>query len=380
MNSVDSATIMEDTRADRRLFLLAAGFMGAVFALGVTAQSMLVLGIGTLSFGGQTPSPGLEAALRISVNLATVTVLCAVAVWWRIYDRNLPAFLRLSLCVALIGAAFRTTLQLLIGVHHLSDPHMVISDALITLPVGLAILIIAAALLELNRRARSSERERQRASTRATEALTALQQEELRVRREVADALHGTMQQRLVLIEAELDTVATRLASPIEPAAAAELETSVRDIRTDLDALRERDLRALSAALYPEALDRGLVPATRALTARIPASIPVDFSAEGFPIPDVLTHSARLLLVRVAEEGVSNALRHGKAERISLELRIDGAAYMIRVRHHGLPPTEPIRLSGLARLQRRLADQDGDLRLDAEPHGAILRAWLPIRA
>jgi signal transduction histidine kinase len=368
MTEADEALSSEDHRANRRLLLLGVGVMGTAFALGVTAQSMLVLGIGSISIGGQTPPQVIEAAMRISVNLATVASIGALAVWWRLHVRGFAAFLGLSACIALLAATFRTLLQLLIGVHLVDDPRTAISDALITLPVGLIILLVAGTLVELNRRATRAERERLRAATDATEALT-------------ADTLHGTMQHRLVVIEAELTAIADRLSSE-SGVLGTELRDRMRDLSTDLDTLRERDLRALSIALYPEALNRGIVPAMRALTDRIPSSISVDFSAEGFAEPDGLDRTSRLLLVRVAEEGISNALRHGKAEKISLRIERltspDGDTCRVHVQHFGQPPKEPLHLSGLARLQRRLAQVQGGLLLEPEPRGATLHAWVPL--
>src|SRR5690606_7618199 len=104
--------------------------------------------------------------------------------------------------------------------------------------------------------------------------------------------LHGTMQQRLVMIEAELQSVARQLAATTDSSATAELVERLHVARAGIDALREQELRTLSTALYPEALDRGLIPAIRALTARIPPSIAVDFTTDGFAEPDGLSQEA----------------------------------------------------------------------------------------
>lgn len=409
-------TVASDSRADKRLFLIALCFVGMIFAVGVTAQSMIVLGIGPLSFGDGTVKPGIEAVIRTSINLTSVVIMAVLSVLTKLYVRGPIVFFTLGAAIAIVAGVFRGGLQLVVGVHQ--SLRSATGDGSITLIVAFMVICIAQVLVVLNRRARSAERARQRASVRATEALTSLQQEELRVRREVADALHGTMQQRLVLLSAELDSLTATLAT-LPERDAADLETRIRHVQSELDSMREQELRALSAALYPEALHRGVAPAVRALTSRIAAAIAVRFVAEGFPTPDGLNQTSRLLLVRIVEEGISNALRHGKAEEITIklsssesvstgtdtdtdtdvsgdalesgsdelsdgvearlgeELPVDMPWYQVSVSHVGLPPSEPISLSGLARLKHRVTDLGGDLHFEPQPNGALLSAWLP---
>lgn len=382
--AADRSQLAQDHRADSMLFLLAVSFVGAAFAFGATAQAMLVLNTDHLVIFGVTPPPAVEALLRVLVNLAGVAIVGSLSVWWRLIDRSLIAFLTLSLTIAAIAAISRSILQFLIGMHRLDELDTAITYAIITFPVALVSIIAATIAVSLGRLARNSERQRQLAAIRASDALAALQEEELRVRREVADTLHGTMQQRLVLISADLNQVATQLATSGASEQSTELATRVRKVLSELDALRERELRELSAALYPEALERGLVPALRALTSRIPASIAVDFRAESVPVPDGLDQGSRLLLIRVAEDAVSNALRHGQASKISLTLDIEtdayGSRFILTVRNWGTALHESPVLSGLDRLRRRLVDVNGELTLQPEPQGACLRAWLPSSA
>ena len=107
---------------------------------------------------------------------------------------------------------------------------------------------------------RRAARRRIRAATRDAVhvelAVKALEQEEIRVRREVAEGLHGTLQSKLVLVDARLGDVldhADRL-----DAADAE---SLAWVRAELDEAREIDVREMSRLLYPDRLELGLVPA-----------------------------------------------------------------------------------------------------------------------
>ena len=94
-------------------------------------------------------------------------------------------------------------------------------------------------------------------------------------------------------------------------------------MRAELDEAREIDVRQMSRLLYPDRLELGLVPALRALLGRLPASIAtrltVSDAVRSFddPTGSRLTVSERLLAVRVVEEAVSNALKHGPATSIA---------------------------------------------------------------
>ena len=88
------------------------------------------------------------------------------------------------------------------------------------------------------------------------------------MRRAVAEGLHGTLQSKLVLVDARLGEVLDR-ADRLDAADA----ESLAWVRAELDEAREIDVREMSRLLYPDRLELGLVPALRALLGRLPASI-----------------------------------------------------------------------------------------------------------
>lgn len=371
-----SGDTRSDRIADRRLLLFGIVVTGGFFSFGAAAQSMLVIEVAHISYAGHALHPVLEAALRFSIGLAAALIIGGCAVWWRLADRTPSETILLGIAAVLLASAARALLQLLFGVH--PEQIEAVKDAIVALPIGLLVLGLGMALVSLTRRAREAERERRTSAVRAVEALDQLQQEELRVRREVADALHGTMQNRFLLIGARIGEAADAIEADLDERGAAELRERLNGVRDELDGLREHELRELSIALYPEALDRGIVPACRALVARIPRSIPVDLDIAGAPSADPFDRTARLLLVRVVEEGVSNALRHGEATELALTIAQRDDAYTIEVRHRGVEPVEAPRLSGLARLRSRLADLGGALELANAPGGGVLTARIPL--
>lgn len=370
------ADLAEDRAADRRLLMLGVFVITGLLAFGVTTQSMLVHGIGPILVGDVPLDPFSEALLRLAVNAVAVLILGFGSGALGLTDRSVRAAALLAVSLVLVATAVRLILQLLLGVYPWSQVPAALTDAALVVPFGALAIGVSALLVSLRRRARAAERQRQAAARRAAESLAELQREELRVRRDVADALHGSLQNRFLLLGAALEDVSDRLTGAVEEAQARELGARLRQIRRELDELRERELRELSAALYPEALDRGLVPACRALVARIPRSLPVRFDAADVPTPDPLDRTARLLLVRVVEEGVSNALRHGGAAALELLLVARDGKYAVEVRHRGAEPAPDPRLSGLARLRTRLEELGGGLTLTAESGGGVLRGWI----
>jgi len=92
-----------------------------------------------------------------------------------------------------------------------------------------------------------------------------------------------------------------------------------------------------------------------------------------------------LALYRAAQEGLTNALRHGQARHLRLSLRRRGEALVLEVQDdgHGLPiavaPQDPH--YGLRWLSERVRSLGGTVDLeDAAPRGARLRVSLPVGA
>ncbi len=92
---------------------------------------------------------------------------------------------------------------------------------------------------------------------------------------------------------------------------------------------------------------------------------------------------AALTLYRAAQEGITNALRHGQAHRIVLDVAGSADAVRLTLRDDGvgLPPQGPSRSGhyGLRWLTERVESLHGALALESvEPHGAQLTVRLPL--
>ena len=204
------------------------------------------------------------------------------------------------------------------------------------------------------------------------------------MRREVAEGLHGSLQQRLVLIVALLDRVIESIWSGFGTDADVR---ALREIREQVDVVREGDVREASRMLYPDSLEIGMVPAVRSLLARMPPDIGTrlvvsdDVRSLDDPVSPQLTQSERLLAVRVVEEAVTNALRHCEAHslRVSLDLDVDCLAVAVVDDGTGFDELAAGPGSGTKRLQDRLALIGGRLSISSVPgEGTRVEARVPI--
>lgn len=370
-----------DEAADRRALLLATSAVLAVFAVGGALQTAYVLG---------APAGDGGLAARITANVLGVGVMALLLAGLHVHTRRRRAGILAGVAAAaLVAGATRVALQVVLGLH----PDRWDGGLVIELVSGSVCAVVAgligAAVTESQRRLRDEAHEAARARMQIEVALQALQHEEVRVRRAVAEGLHGSLQQRLVLAVARLDRVLDHL----EGDRVTEADTEVlRVLRTDLEDVRVGDVREMSRMLYPDQLEVGMVPAVRALLGRLPSSIatrltvPDDVRRLDDPAAPVLTRAERLLAVRVVEEAVTNALRHGGASSLHVEVTLAGDRLVVAVDDDGtgFDPGRPSRErragSGLTRLAERLEIVGGALDVTSGPgRGTRVEARVPVR-
>ena len=153
------------------------------------------------------------------------------------------------------------------------------------------------------------------------------------------------------------------LAGREEVAACAGLaDELLADIRAVVSQLRVHDGFDLRAAL--EALARPL-PGTRIEVAVEP----------GVRVEDMAQAET---VLRCAQEGITNALRHGRATRIGVQVRRHGRGIELLVENDGEPPVHLRPGNGLTGMRERLEALGGVLALEPlHPGGLRLRATLP---
>jgi signal transduction histidine kinase len=230
------------------------------------------------------------------------------------------------------------------------------------LGIGFALLFqsLAVALLLLERRRRQAAEDRLHQLS--GRLITAQEEERGRIARD----LHDDAGQRLALLAIELDQ-----------RQAPELADQARAL--------SGDLHRIAHQLHPASLDQlGLLPAVRRLAAELSLGhgVAIEVAADAWP-EDVPRETA-LVLYRVMQEALQNAVRHSGAARIDVALRRGRDGITLRVTDFGrgfVPETlGEQRGLGLAGMSERLRLVSGSFRIDSRPGGGtILEAWLPLR-
>ena len=224
---------------------------------------------------------------------------------------------------------------------------------------ALLALGVAAVLLLVERRRRA--RVEQRLHQLSGRLITAQEEERSRIARD----LHDDAGQRLALLAIELDQ---REAKP--------LADQVRALSADLNRMAHQ--------LHPASLDQlGLLPAARRFAAELAAAHGVAIAVASEAWPDDVPREAALVLYRVMQEALQNAVRHSGADRVQVTFAGGRDGVTLRVADSGKgfvfhPKAEPRGL-GLAGMSERLRLVGGGLRIDSRlAEGTILEAWLPL--
>ncbi len=145
-------------------------------------------------------------------------------------------------------------------------------------------------------------------------------------------------------------------------------------------------VRSLSHSLHPAELRRlGLRLALASLCRRISMLTEVDVEMEKSTIPDDLSEDTALALYRVAQESLSNAIRHGQPQRAVISLSVNDQCLRLRVSDDGrgfCPETLADDAGlGLLGMQERMRLVRGALRIESEEgHGAVIEATVPLDA
>jgi two-component system sensor histidine kinase UhpB len=211
--------------------------------------------------------------------------------------------------------------------------------------------------------------EERRAGARA--ALTAQERERLRIGR----ALHDEAGQTLTAITLELE----RAAADGPPAQRERMAELAAQLHESLD-----EIRRIARDLRPEALDDlGLINALIALTSRADrqSGIRIErrFSAELPPLPN----DVELVIYRVAQEALTNVLRHAQASRCTIELELEDGVVELRVMDDGvgMPPTASRDTIGIEGMRERALLANGSLDIESrQGAGTHVTLRLPLGA
>ncbi len=232
-----------------------------------------------------------------------------------------------------------------------------------------------------------AELERQIAERRRAEEKLQTSEADLRdaveLRSRLARDLHDTVIQSIYAAGLGLESVRNQLAK--YPAEADER------VRHCMDSLNDtiRQIRRYINDLEPDATiqpRQQFAAAVRALTTTMRELWPVEFVLSfNEAIAARLTNVVQMHALQIVRECISNALRHGKATRIAINLEANGpGAGLFEVRDNGAgfdPATAPNTGRGLPNLAHRAREMGAALRIESKPgRGTRISLHLPLMA
>lgn len=139
------------------------------------------------------------------------------------------------------------------------------------------------------------------------------------VRRDIAQQVHGSVQNRLIILM-------HRIAELEQSASTEESAKQLKDLHEKLVELLEMHVRPISHQLYPSILRRGLVVALQSLADQFETALDIEMDMDEVILrrersdPRFIPEQVRLTAYRIAEEALTNAVKHAKESSINIKL------------------------------------------------------------
>jgi two-component system, NarL family, sensor histidine kinase UhpB len=192
--------------------------------------------------------------------------------------------------------------------------------------------------------------------------------------RHIASELHDEIGQRLTIL---LLMLANAEKDSTDPATADKLQEARELTRAILD-----DVRGVVLRLRPPALDElGIAQALGALAASIEHRTGVQISRKLDQVDGHVSPVTSLVIYRIAQEALTNAVRHTGCREVELELtRATPVELELHVRDHG-PGMGDAPGQGAGAGLRSMAERallvGGDLKIDSSPDGTDVSLTVP---
>jgi signal transduction histidine kinase len=228
-------------------------------------------------------------------------------------------------------------------------------------------LLLGALLLQYRRRQRA-----ERASVKLSRRLITAHEDE---RRLLARELHDDLSQRLARVAIDASYVASNRGSD----AANEV---LKNLHPDLVRI-SKDVHDMSYRLHPSLVDDlGIGAALRAECDRLRRLTDATIHANICEVSKAVAGDTVLCVYRIAQEALSNAIKHAGAETIEISLKNDSGALQLSVRDdgvgfdiaHGVPGSG----LGVSSMHERAQLVGGSLRIRSQPgKGTTVSASVP---
>ena len=190
----------------------------------------------------------------------------------------------------------------------------------------------------------------------------------LEERARLAREIHDTLAQGFVGISSQLDAVAMCMPPDATPARSY-LDMARRMARHSLTEARRSVMDLRASALEGQDLAAAIESGTRMWTAGSGVELAVEVTGTGSKLPEEMEQH----LLRIAQEAVTNALKHAGASRIGVTLHLDARHLLLRIKDDGRGFDQRDVFSsraghfGVIGMRERAERLGGELRLASNP-------------
>jgi signal transduction histidine kinase/ligand-binding sensor domain-containing protein len=199
-------------------------------------------------------------------------------------------------------------------------------------------------------------------------------------RARLAREIHDTLAQGFVGISSQLDAVALTLNGHLE-SARKHLDLARKMARHSLTEARRSVMDLRASALEGQDLPAALSEAARQWTAGSPVKVHVDVEGSSRKLPEEMEQH----LLRIAQEAVTNTVKHAHAREVWIRLNMDNGKLRMRVADdgEGFEQTDAFWDAGghfgLLGMRERAERLGGDLQLRSEPgEGTEVEVTVPL--
>lgn len=229
-------------------------------------------------------------------------------------------------------------------------------------------------ILSLNEKLNQANEELHQANIQMEEyARESIKNAETKERNRLAREIHDTLGHTLTGIITGLDACVTLV--DIAPEATKEQLQVIADVARN----GMTDVRRSVKALRPDALEKmelqkALVTMIEEMRKATNAKIEYDCTAE----LKNFNKDEEEIIYRIVQESITNAIRHGKADRIWISINMEYNVMSVRIKDNGVGCSQIEKGFGLHHMEERLHMLHGSLSCSGE-NGFVLEAKIPIR-
>jgi signal transduction histidine kinase len=190
----------------------------------------------------------------------------------------------------------------------------------------------------------------------------------LEERARLAREIHDTLAQGFVGISSQLDAVAMCMPQETSPARKF-LDLARRMARHSLTEARRSVMDLRASALEGQDLAAALESGTRMWTAGSGIEVDVDASSPATPLPEEMEQH----LLRIAQEAVTNVVKHAGATRIAIRLHIEAHKLFLQIKDNGrgFEPRDVFASAGghfgILGMRERAERLGGDFKVESHP-------------